>query len=220
MKRSKIIIDLVRDEITVIQAINILKLLLQDCKNEKILNWLNREIDGYSNEDEIPKYRKVSCNVVGNVKSGYLVVSKMNIPVKEEYKKFVMNYDVRCGLNSVYQYSLAEEKEENHHLVLDMPLDYINAASLINGEITHARRELSIYAFTNILNDLKPIVLNIYMELERNYGNLDDYYIDMNDIEKSQQINNYIINILEDNSIRLGDSNTIKNSNIGENNEN
>ena len=71
MKRSKIIIDLVRDEITVIQAINILKLLLQDCKNEKILNWLNREIDGYSNEDEIPKYRKVSCNVVGNVKSGY-----------------------------------------------------------------------------------------------------------------------------------------------------
>lgn len=220
MKRSKIIIDLVRDEITVIQAINILKLLLQDCKNEKILNWLNREIDGYSNEDEIPKYRKVSCNVVGNVKSGYLVVSKMNIPVKEEYKKFVMNYDVRCGLNSVYQYSLAEEKEENHHLVLDMPLDYINAASLINGEITHARRELSIYAFTNILNDLKPIVLNIYMELERNYGNLDDYYIDMNDIEKSQQINNYIINILEDNSIRLGDSNTIKNSIIGENNEN
>lgn len=220
MKRSKIIIDLVRDEITVIQAINILKLLLQDCKNEKILNWLNREIDGYSNEDEIPKYRKVSCNVVGNVKSGYLVVSKMNIPVKEEYKKFVMNYDVRCGLNSVYQYSLAEEKEENHHLVLDMPLDYINAVSLIDGEITHARRELSIYAFTNILNDLKPIVLNIYMELEKNYGNLDDYYIDMNDREKSQQINNYIINILEDNSIRLGDSNTIKNSNIGENNEN
>lgn len=220
MKRSKIIIDLVRDEITVIQAINILKLLLQDCKNEKILNWLNREIDGYSNEDEIPKYRKVSCNVVGNVKSGYLVVSKMNIPVKEEYKKFVMNYDVRCGLNSVYQYSLTEEKEENHHLVLDMPLDYINAVSLIDGEITHARRELSIYAFTNILNDLKPIVLNIYMELEKNYGNLDDYYIDMNDREKSQQINNYIINILEDNSIRLGDSNTIKNSNIGENNEN
>lgn len=220
MNRSKIIIDLVRDEITVIQAINILKLLLQDCKNAKILNWLNKEIDGYSNDDEIPNYRKISCSVVGNVKSGYLVVSKMNIPVKDEYKKFVMNYEVRCGLNSIYQYSLAEEKEESHCLTLDIPLDFINAVSLIDGEITHARRKLSIYSFTNILNDMKPIILNIFMELEKNYGNLDNYYIDMSDKEKKQQVNNFIINILEDNSIKLGDNNTIKNSNIGESNEN
>ena len=220
MDRSKIIIDLVRDKITVIQAINILKLLLQDCKNDKILNWLNKEIDGYSNDDEIPKYRKISCSVIGNVKSGYLVVSKMNIPVKDEYKKFVMNYEVRCGLNSVYQYALAEEKEKSHQLNLDMPLDYINAASLIDGEIIHARRELSIYAFTNILNDIKPIILNIFIELEKNYGNLDNYYIDMSDKAKKQKVNNFIINILEDNSIKLGDNNTIKNSNIGESNEN
>ena len=144
----------------------------------------------------------------------------MNIPVKDEYKKFVMNYEVRCGLNSIYQYSLAEEKEESHCLTLDIPLDFINAVSLIDGEITHARRKLSIYSFTNILNDMKPIILNIFMELEKNYGNLDNYYIDMSDKEKKQQVNNFIINILEDNSIKLGDNNTIKNSNIGESNEN
>lgn len=220
MERSKIIIDLVRDKMTVIQAMNILKLLLQDCKNKKILNWLNKEIDGYSKDDEIPKYRKVSCNVVGNVREGCLVVSKMNIPVKDEFKEYVMNYEVRCGLNAIYQYALAEEKEKNHNLMLDMPLDYINGVALIEGEVTHARRELSIYAFTNILNDLKPILLNIFIELEKNYGNLDNYYIDMNDKEKTQQVNNYIINILEDNSIKLGDDNIIRNTNIGDSNEN
>lgn len=219
MERSKIIIDLVKDEITVIQAINILKLLLQDCENEKILNWINREIDGYGNNDVVPKYRRISCNVVGNVRSGCLVISKMNIPIKDEYKNFIMNYEIRCGLNSVYQYSLAEEKQTNHSLALDIPLDYINEASLIDGEITHATRKLGIYAFTNILNDLKPIILNIFIELEKNYGNLDSYYIDMSDKCKNQQINNYIVNILEDNSIKLGNNNTIKNSNVGENNE-
>ena len=56
MKRSQIIIDLVRDDITVIQAINILKLLLQECENKEITNWLDKEINGYSEEDKLPKY--------------------------------------------------------------------------------------------------------------------------------------------------------------------
>lgn len=220
MKRSKIITDLVRDEITVVQAMNILKLLLQECKNKEILNWLDKEINGYGENDDIPKYRILSCNVVGNIKSGYLIASQVNIPIKEEFKKYVLNYEVRFGLNSIYQYAVAEEKTEKHNLSLDMPLDYINSASLINGEVTHARRELGIYAFTNILNDLKPMILNIFIELEKNYGNLDDYYIEMNDKKKNKAINQYIINILEDNSIKMGDNNIIKNSNVGDYNEN
>lgn len=220
MERSKVIIDLIKDQITVIQAMNILKLLLQDCKNEKVLNWINKEIDGYKEDDIVPKYRIVSCSITGNIKAGYWVVSQMNIPVKDEFKKFVMNYEVRFGLNSIYQYSLAEEKEKTHRLMLDMPLDYINAISLVAGEVTHAKRELSVYAFTNILNDLKPIILNIFIELEKNYGNLDKYYIDMSDKKKNKDINQFIINIIEDNSIKLGNNNIVKNSNIGENNEN
>ena len=42
----------------------------------------------------------------------------------------------------------------------------------------------------------------------------------MNDKKKNKAINKYIINILEDNSIKIGDSNIIKNSNVGDYNEN
>ena len=219
MKRSKIIIDLVRNDITVIQSVNILKLLLQDCGNEKILNWLNKEIDGYDIDDKVPKYRKVNCNVIGSVRSGPLVIPNMNIPVREDCREFVLNYEVRNGLNSIFQLSLAEENSDKHQLELDMPLDYINSFSLVNGEIIYARRELGAYTFTNILNDIKPIVLDIFIKLEKEYGNLDDYYIEMNDDKKKQQVNSFIINIL-DNSINLGDNNIIKNSELGENNEN
>lgn len=220
MERSNIIKDLVKDEITVIQAMNILKLLLQECENKEIKNWIDKEINGYGKKDKLPKYRILSCNVEGNIKSGYLVASQVNIPIKDEFKKYVMNFDVRFGLNSIYQYSIAEEKSEKHNLSLDMPLDYINSAVAMDVEVTHARRELGIYAFTNILNDLKPILLNIFIELEKKYGNLDGYYIEMNDKKKNQEINQYIINILADNSIKIGDNNIIKNSNVGENNEN
>lgn len=220
MSRSKIIIELIRDEITVIQAINILKLLLQDIGNKEIINWINKEINGYEIDDELPNYRILSCNVEGIVRAGALVLSKMNIPIKEEFKESLSNFKVRQGLEKILQYSIAEKEQASHSLCTDMPLDYINsAASLLEGEVTHAKRELGVYAFTNILNSLKPIVLDIFIELENNFGNLDDYYIDMSNKEKNQKVTQTIINII-DNSIKIGDNNQIEKSNIGANNEN
>lgn len=222
MERSKVIKEFVRDEISVIQAMNILKLLLQDCKNEEILNWIDKEINGYKDDEEIPTYRILTCSVEGIIKSGNLVVSKMNIPIKEEFKDYIMRFKVRVGLNSIYQYSVAEKNSENHNLAIDIPLNYINSAADINPEfeVTHAKRTLGIYAYTNILNELKPILLNIFIQLEKEYGTLDNYYIKMNDDEKKDDVVKCIINILVDNSIAIGDNNVIKNSNIGENNEN
>ena len=44
MKRSQIIIELIKDEINVVQAMDILNLLLQDIKDKKIKKWLENEI--------------------------------------------------------------------------------------------------------------------------------------------------------------------------------
>ena len=58
MKRSQIIIELIKDEINVVQAMDILNLLLQDIKDKKIKKWLDNEINGYSKESELPEYRQ------------------------------------------------------------------------------------------------------------------------------------------------------------------
>ncbi len=60
MQRSKIIVELIRDEINVVQAMNILNLLLQDNNNEKIKRWLNSEINGYKAKEKLPQYRIIS----------------------------------------------------------------------------------------------------------------------------------------------------------------
>ena len=219
MGRSKIIVELIRDEINVVQAMNILKLLIQDNNNEKINNWLTSEINGYEEKEEVPQYRIISCDIRGNVMAGYTVISKMNIPVKEEFKKIVSKIEIRQGINEILQFAKAEQETENHNLTMEMPLDYINAIALVNGQVTHACRELSVYAFTNIINSLKPMLLNILLELEKTYGNLDEYYIDMSNKEKKEEVTQTIINII-DKSIKIGDNNKIEKSNIGENNEN
>lgn len=219
MQRSKIIVELIRDEINVVQAMDILKLLLQDNDNEEINKWLTNEINGYTKGEKIPPYRIISCDIRGNVMAGWSVISKMNIPVKDEFKTLVSKVEVNQSINEILQFSKAEQETENHNLTMKMPLDYINSIALVNGQVTHACRELSVYAFTNIINSLKPIVLNILLELEKIYGNLDYYYIDLKDKDKKEKANSVIINII-DNSINIGDHNKIKKSNIGENNEN
>lgn len=219
MQRSKIIVELIRDEINVVQAMNILNLLLQDNNNEKIKRWLNSEINGYKAKEKLPQYRIISSEIKGNVVAGYSIISNMNIPIKKEFNESVLKIKIRQGINEILQYAKAEEEIEHHNLSMEIPLDYLNSIALINGQVTHAHRELSIYAFTNIINSLKPILLNILQELEKVYGNLDNYYIDMKDKEKKEKVDKVIINII-DNSINIGDQNKIEKTNIGDSNEN
>ena len=63
MKRSQIIIELIKDEVNVVQAMDILNLLLQDIKDKKIKKWLDNEINGYSKESELPEYRVLKANI-------------------------------------------------------------------------------------------------------------------------------------------------------------
>ena len=66
MQRSKVIIELIKDEINVVQAVDILNILLQDINDKKIKSWLNNEINGYSKDEKVPDYRIVSANITGN----------------------------------------------------------------------------------------------------------------------------------------------------------
>lgn len=219
MERSKIIIDLIRDNITIAQAMNILNLLLLENDNPKIRKWLDNEIKGYSSYMKVPNYRIINCEVEGTIRNGYLVISNTNIPIKAEYKDTFCKISARQAIDELVQLSNAEKENEHHNLSLEAPIEYVNAIAMIDGEITHSSRKLSIYAFTNILNKLKAIIIDILLELEKQYGNLDAYYIDLSDKKSLEKVNTIIVNIL-DKSITIGDNNNIKNSNVGDNNEN
>lgn len=223
MKRSKIVVDLIKDEVNVVQAMEILSLLLQTLKDKKINQWLDSEIKGYSEKESLPYYRIVDANVVGSYIIGNafhgLQFTNNVIPLKPEYTKELTKISVTSGLNEIQQLSVAEKESEKHSLIMPVNILYIQKASLVNGEVYSANRELTIYAYTNILNKLKTILLNILKELETKYGNLDDYYIDFKTDKEEKEISKIIINMINDNSIKIGDKNKIERSTIGTENE-
>lgn len=220
MKRSKIIIELIKDKITVVQAMDILNILLQDLKDKKIKLWLNNEINGYDKEDEVPEYRIVNTNIKGNYIAGRYQCKNQDIPLKPECIKEYSKIKITSSVYEISQFSIAEKENNNHCLVIPLHALLADQISLVNGEVISAYRELSMYAHTNILHKLKSKVLKIFIELEKKYGNLDDYYIDFSNKKEEKEVIQNITNIITDNSVHIGDSNQIESSNVGVGNEN
>lgn len=221
MKRSKIIIELIKDEINVVQAMNILYLLLQDMKDKKIKKWLDNEINGYKNEKDVPEYRIFKANIKGNYVAGKYKCTNQDIPISPEYIEEYSKIKITAPVSDIINLAEVEKESKEHCLGIPLHQVLVQNISLINGEIISAHRELSIYAHTNLLATLKTKVLKIFIELEKKYGNLDEYYIDFSNKKEENEIVKDINNIIfTDNSIHFGNDNSIENSNVGVGNEN
>ena len=190
--RSKIIKDLIVDNINVLQAMQSLNFILEDIDNEKIQKWVNHEINGYQKNDNVPNYRKTNTMLIGTVQVGYAVYNNINIPLSDA--------------NAIEAFTKLEIRE---------PI------STTNGDVISAHRELSIYAYSNVVGMIKDKLLEIFKILEKNYGNLDALYIDFSDNLKKDEIAKALISVVNnDNSIKIGNNNQFKDSVIGDENEN
>lgn len=220
-KRSKIIIDLIQDRITVVQAMQMLKLLLLDFKNEKIQSWLNEELNGYKDDADVPDYRIIEGNATCNYINGIIRAKRVSLAIKPEYFKDYTTLVVKEGLQKIYQISLTEKENESHSVSRPIHTGVAQKITMLNASILDANITYSIYAYTNIINIIKNKVIDILIELEKSYGNLDDYYIDVKSVENIETTEQVILNIIAiDNSIKVGDNNKIEKSCIEVGNEN
>lgn len=218
-QRSKVIIDLINNNIDIEQAFEILDMLLEDIKNKKIKKWLDNEINGYKEKKEVPTYRIVHANVKGDFIAGRIQCKNHDIPLKPEYVEQFSKLTIAYPISQIMQFSSAEKDENNHSLHIPLHQAIAEDISLVNGEIISAYQELSMYSFTNIVSLIKTKLLSIFKELEKQYGNLDNYYIEFTDKKKEEQLSNTLITLINDNSIHIGDNNKIKDSILGDNND-
>lgn len=220
-KRSKIIKDLIMDNINVLQAIQSLNFILEDIENEEIKSWVNNEINGYEDEEAIPDYRIVNSSLIGNVQVGYSLYKNINIPIidKEAYALF-SNVKICEPLSIVIQLAKAEIESKEHSLLLETNPIIVNQYQQTNGSVISAYRRLSVYSYNNILAIIKEKLLNVFKVLENSYGNLDELYIDFSDDSKKQKVIEKLESIVyNDNSISIGDNNKIEKSIVGDSNE-
>lgn len=220
--RSKIIKNLIMDNINVLQAMQNLNFILEDINDEKIQKWVNNEINGYQKNDNVPNYRKANTMLIGTVQVGYAVYNNINIPLSDAKAiEAFTKLEIREPISTIIQMAKAEKESNSHSLVIEANIATVNNYQQTNGDVISAHRELSIYTYSNVLGMIKDKLLEIFKMLEKNYGNLDDLYIDFSDNLKKDKIAKALISIVNnDNSIRIGNNNQFKDSVIGDENEN
>lgn len=222
MKHSEIIIDLIKNKTFVSDALYQLKILLSDLGNDSVKSWINSELEGYRDVDSIPPYRHIKTPLYGEVQYvilGNLINRKMQIPVKTEH---IDHLEITMKDNISIIEKWAKEDSSDKKMPFDLRLaSYIADMNLSEMcQIMSAWFPVAPASFSEITNSVKNKILDILMELENKYGNLDDYTIDFKDKKDRDATSKTIVNIIyNDNSIKVGDKNKIDSSVLGDNNE-
>lgn len=96
MAKSKIIVDLANSSVNTLTALKRAKLLFSELQNKELLDWIDNEITGYSDVQQLPAYRIIQGSLRGSYIIGSLKWTNVSIPIGD------MQKDIADELLSVY----------------------------------------------------------------------------------------------------------------------
>ena len=225
MAKSQIIVQLANGDIDANIALKRAKILLKSLENKEVMSWVDSELLGYENQDDIPKYRTVECTLKGTYLTYYLdgtVRKYTNTPLKlvnipDEDKCYFRFTKINAGLPTIIE-ALNSKRSVGIPLPADM-LGIIQTHMVVPGasELISAWLEIDLLAFKSIISFVENKLLDILLLLEEEFEVLDSLDIDTSKKEPkdiNQIKNQVLILIYDDQSISIGDSNTFEDSTI------
>jgi plasmid maintenance system antidote protein VapI len=216
------IINLLTDnDSSITNALLKIKVFSMRMKNSSLTEWIDKELNGYQSEDELPDYRKGGCNLVGNYINGRWkaekqILATMNLPdfVRESVEQMTFYQSI-----SVLESYLKDDKMKM--ISVSIPAEVIGIITdtyqkMGNPYLTvySAYKQVHIGAVEQIITEVRNKTLDLILKLEQEFG----YDIDMQALmEKKNDVNYLIQNIMNQITINNdGDGNVI---NTGSNNE-
>ena len=212
MAKSKIIKELANKEISLEVAFNRLLIIASDIGNTDLIDWATNELNGYSNDSKIPKYRKGKMgHIVYSGINGQLQVRNQPLPLSVFDKK-ILDY---IKVNYFDQDIATIERfafEDNGEIGLDLTEFAGNVYKNSSIQCISISMKFPKEMFLGILSVIRTKLLKIFIELDKDFGCLDNLDIDTNDRKLKEINNNLSIIIYEDNSVTIGDGNKLKNN--------
>lgn len=229
MARSQIIKDLAYEKCDLGTVLKRTKVLIKLLGDDKILEWINCEIEGYKREEDIPEYRKLKGDFVGTYVIGtmgqYVKYSNVPIPLGEmpsEQRDIFLTASVQQGISTLQQIlndsagSFVKKVPADIYRVIEkfIPSPFL---SIVSGKVVYDKMQVM-----GIISHVENTLLDMLLLLEKEFGNLDDLDIDV-DTKDDQQLDNifhslYVIIFNDnDNSVTIGNNNKLKDSTVAAN---
>lgn len=218
MAKSKIIKELANNQISMEVALQRLMIIASDLGNEELLAWAEAELQGYSQQDTLPEYRKIYSTYF--LYSGINGSFKVNscpftfVDVLAEKLPDIYNVPIMDSISSLQDFIDNSDKQS-----------YRRDFSILNGYIlqrtgiqcTSIYQTVPLNFLHRIMSKIKTTLMNVFLKLDKEYGCLDGLDVDItaktpDEVEAiNKVVNNYIF---VDNSVNVGDKNKLKGSGI------
>ncbi|MCC1486763.1 hypothetical protein LB312_05750 [Bacillus tropicus] len=220
MARSQLLKDTVSGKEKLENILLRLKIILSDLDNDLIMQWIQGELQGYEEDAELPGYRKLKGNIVGNyILNGRAEISNSSVPLShlvslDEIEK-LRDISITDSVKTLEEI-LSSENKENFGSVI--PASYCHAISNVSIQIIGMRVKCPSNLLSKVVSNVKSKLVDVILELENQYENLDELDIKSQveeDVNKKKEVIFNIEKIIYDESIKLGDKNKVKESRIG-----
>jgi AbiTii len=154
--------------------------LAYELKNEQLKEWANHELNGYSNQAEVPKYRTVAAGATGVFRAGYMFPAiKRSIPggaMEEAHRKFAEEVHLFEPV-SAYENSLnAVQSGKGQAMAYKWNADlitYYQEAFIEGHALVDAWQEVPMGVIAGMLDTIRTRVLNMALELKSEIGESD-----------------------------------------------
>ncbi|MBZ4222493.1 hypothetical protein LAE98_10315 [Bacillus wiedmannii] len=220
MARSELLKDLVTGQETLENILLRLKVILSDLDNEVIMNWIQGELQGYDTNEDLPTYRIIKGSPVGTFFVHYSTkytnaqVPLENLIPQERIDQLTTMY-INDSINTLQG---VIDKGDSVSYGKVVPTALCHSISIEELQITGMSIRCSSNVLSKIVANVKSKLVDVIMELEKQYENLDEMDIKSQvdeDTSKKEQVILNIEQIIFDESIKLGDKNKLSKSRIG-----
>lgn len=219
MARSQLLKDIVTGKDDIENILLRLKIILSDLHNDSINSWVKCELEGYNEESFLPPDRIVTGNPKGTYVINYRAqYSDSYIPLEHLLKKEeiqdITTVNITDSIGTLYKI-LSNEEGGYGKLI---PTAYCHAISIPTLQILNMTIDIPHNILNGVAARTRSKLVDIVMELEKDFENLDDLDISTQikeNPEKAVQTTYNVEKIIFDSSIKLGDKNKVKRSGIG-----
>ncbi len=222
MAKSKLLKELVNNEITLLQALDRLYLIAYALNDNGVCNWIKNEKGGYQSDDDCPSYRKTTVTPIGT----YQIISMGKIEtyrdtplpitgIPEDMMKQFNNWYVRDSVVSL----MSQKEKANKGTLSGFPLDPVCFSWFENNTNIIMRKAMlcvSSLSMETILCSIKTKVIDLLLLYEDNFGELDSLDINLNDYKDNEvsEVRSLSKSIIEG-TFNGKTKIVIKNSNLG-----
>ena len=152
------------------------KILAFQLKNQKLITWLDNELNGYKNED-LPEYRKLACQIIGTLSNGFHRVKNFPIPlfgIDDKLRDEMLKVNLTQSVSTLDDFV---HSSKSRKMVMNIPPEMYSYLSegLDNGfVIEYARREIDKSQVLQVLTSVRTKLLDFLLMLNEELGEGND----------------------------------------------